>query len=233
MLVGGKENSFIAENTFVCLGEIIELPHYGEMEQFYVSLVEGDHGAFCGEQASQDHCDKSLTEDFASLNISNENEIFSNVSGNRAFNAVDLHDSAINNECKGSINTSNISTYYSFCDESIYNDNQECPTTDKSNVMSTSTPVKAGKKLMNDLHEISCCLCSLATVTYYITAAATKVTIDQLGDSKRRPQHIIKEKLTYDSVGGLSQQIETLKEMVELSIRTPNVFQSYGKYLLT
>jgi hypothetical protein len=199
-----------------------------------VTLVEGDHGTF--EWSAQDHCDESLVEDFASLNLSNANVSDSscNISKcNFSFNTGDFHDSKLNNGCETSINDSNISTYYSFCDESIHQgtcDNQACPSSGNSDVMFTSTPVKVDKSSTNNPCEISCSQCSTAHVSYYITAATTKVIINQSHDDKDTTHDVIKEKLTYDSVGGLDKQIQTLKEMLEFSIKSPNLFQSYGEY---
>lgn len=233
-MADGKNIIFtFPENTFVFPGEIIDIPHYGQMKQFYVTLVEGDHGTF--EVSSQDLSDESLVEGFSSLNMSNQSisDVSCNISKyNISFKTGDLHDSIANNGGETSIDGSNISTYYSFCDESIHQDtydNQACPTSGNTDVIFTSTPVKADTKSTNNPYEISCPRCSIATVSYYITAAVTKVVINQSRDNKSATRHGIKEKLTYDSVGGLDKQIQTLKEMVELSIKSPNVFQSYGE----
>ena len=211
--------SLFLENTFIFPGEIIDIPQYGQMKPFYVTTVQGDHGTFSLE-TSLNSCNTSLADDFTSLKIDN--------------NATE---SVINSSCSNtsnepSLDVRNISTYYSFCDESFHHDthdNQEYPSSESLDVMFTSTPVKA--KSTNNFCDISCSRCSPATVAYYVTAAATKVIINQSEGSQKKPRHVT-EKLTYDSVGGLQQQIRTLKEIVELSIRSPGVFQSYGKSLL-
>ena len=221
-----KKTSFFyfPENTFVYPGEIIDIPHYGLVKQFYVISVEGDHGSF----EVLTHCDESLVQDFASLNMSDDipcNISKENVSSKRA----DLHTSIANNGDETSINDSNASDYYSFtnqcADQDVY-DVHLCPSAGNSDTMFTSTPVKADKKPTNACPNISCSRCSTATVSYYITAAATKIVINNSDDSNSR--HNFKEKLTYDLIGGLDKQIQMLKEMVELSIKSPNVFQSYG-----
>lgn len=208
---------YFPENTFVYPGEIIDIPHYGQVKQFYVTSVEGDHGSF----EVLTHCDESLVQDFASLNMSDG--IPCNISkDNVSSKSVDLHTST-------SINDSNASDYYSFTnqstDQDVY-DIHPCPSAGNSDTMFTSTPVKVDKKSTNACHNISCSRCSTATVLYYITAAATKIVINNSDDSNSR--HNFKEKLTYDLIGGLDKQIQMLKEMVELSIKSPNVFLSYG-----
>ncbi|XP_028397901.1 ATPase family protein 2 homolog [Dendronephthya gigantea] len=213
-------SSFYLENAFVYPGEVIDIPHYGQMKQFYVTSVEGDLGTY---EQSIENLDEFLAKDLATLNISNSNGNISKCIDN----SCDTSYSFVSNKTEVSnIDGDSMSTYYSFCDESIRQDtadNQNC-----SDVMLTSTPVKANQESSNNSYDISCSCCPSETVAYYITAAATKVIITQSADGKDKPEQVINEKLTYDSVGGLDKQIRTLKEMVELSIKSPHVFQSYG-----
>ena len=221
------------ENMFVYPGEIIDIPYYGQVKQFYVTSVEGDHGIL--EILNQDSYEESLVEDFASLNMSNE--IGSNVSCNVlkynfSVEAGDLDDSNVKSEGETSINDSNVSAYYSLCNESVDHDasnNQTSSESVNSNVMYTSTPVRIDRKSTNNPYEIYCSLCSSSTVSYYIATAATKIIIKQSHDGKSKFHQEVKEKLTYDSIGGLEKQIQILKEMVELSIKLPDVLQSYGE----
>ena len=189
------------------------------MKKFYVTSVEGNLGTF--ELSIQNNYNETLAKDFSTLNMSNSNGDISKYINN----SCDM--SYVSNENEASFDGENVSTYYSFCDESIHQDtadNQNC-----SDFMLTSTPVKANQEPSKNSQHISCSFCSSETVAYYITAAVTKVIISQSAYGKDMPEQIIKEKLTYDSVGGLDKQIRTLKEMVELSIRSPHVFQSYGE----
>ena len=216
------------ENMFVYPGEIIDIPQYGQKKQFCVTLVEGDHGTL--ELSNWDYFDESLVENFASLNLSNTNASYSSSSISKcdfSFKTDDLHEPNLNKSDETSINDSKVSTYYSLCNESTHQDscdNQACPSS-----MFTSTPVKVDKKLTNYPGEISCPYCSTACVSYYVTAATTKVIINESHDDNATTRRSIKEKLTYDSVGGLDKQIQTLKEILELSIKSPSLFQSYGE----
>lgn len=234
-MVSGRESNdvniilYFPENTYVYPGEIIDIPHYGQVKQFYVTSVEGDHGSF--EVLNHDRCDESLVQDFASLNMNND--VSCNISKyNISSKRDDLQTSTVNNGHETSIDDSNISAYYSFSSQSIDQDtcdNHVCSSAGNSDAMFTSTPVKADQKSANTFHNITCSRCSAATVSYYITAAATKIVINQSDDSKSTFRHNFKEKLTYDLVGGLDKQIQMLKEIVELSIKSPSVFQLYGE----
>ena len=220
---------YIPENTYVCPGEIIDIPHYGQVKQFCVTSVQGDHGSF--EVLNHDHFNESLVQDFASLNMSDD--ISCNISKyNVTSKSDDLRISNVNNVDETNLSDSNISTYYSFSNQSIGQDTCDdyvCSSAGDSDAMFTSTPVKADQKSTSTRHNITCCRCSAATVSYYITAAATKIVVNQSDDSKSTFRHNFKEKLIYDLVGGLDKQIQMLKEMVELSVKSPDVFQSYGE----
>lgn len=213
---------------FVCPGEILDIPHYGQMKQFYVTLVKGCHGTL--ELSSHDQSgDESLTTHFESLSMSYEivNDVSHNAS--KHIETHNLHCTTVDNTGESSIDGSNISTYYSFSDKSVHEstcDNQESSTTD---LIFASTPVKVDNRKSGNPREISCRRCSNISVAYYVTAVATELIIDQSRRDKTASNRDVKEKLCYDSVGGLDKQIETLKEMVELSIKSPDLFHIYGK----
>jgi hypothetical protein len=214
--------------VFVHPGEIINIPQYGQKKQFCVTLVEGDHGTF--ELSNQNNYNESLVENFSSLNLSNadvSDSLYSISNFDLSFKNGD--DPNLNNGDEPSINDSNVSTYYSFCNESSHQDSCHSQAPPSTDVVFTSTPVRVNKKLPNNPCEVSCPRCSTATVSYYITAAATKVIINQSHDDNDTTRRSVKEKLTYDSVGGLDKQIQTLKEILELSIKSPTLFQSYGE----
>ncbi|KAI8149913.1 P-loop containing nucleoside triphosphate hydrolase protein [Fennellomyces sp. T-0311] len=59
---------------------------------------------------------------------------------------------------------------------------------------------------------------------------ATRITIDDLDTEKRIDQDVEMEQkaITYDHIGGLAEQIKTVRDMVETPLRNPELFYQYG-----
>ena len=66
---------------------------------------------------------------------------------------------------------------------------------------------------------------------YYISPEETHLTIHARGT--RQSEHsVLKNKVTYKSIGGLHKQVALVREMIELPLKHPEMFTNYGKLLL-
>ena len=69
------------------------------------------------------------------------------------------------------------------------------------------------------------------SVFYYISPEETHLTIHARG--VRQSEHsVLKNKVTFKSIGGLHKQVSLVREMIELPLKHPEMFTNYGKLLL-
>ena len=69
------------------------------------------------------------------------------------------------------------------------------------------------------------------SVFYYISPEETHLTIHARG--VRQSEHsVLKNKVTFKSIGGLHKQVALVREMIELPLKHPEMFTNYGKLLL-
>ena len=69
------------------------------------------------------------------------------------------------------------------------------------------------------------------SVFYYISPEETHLTIHARG--VRQTEHsVLKNKVTFKSIGGLHKQVALVREMIELPLKHPEMFTNYGKLLL-
>lgn len=223
------------ENRFVYPGEIVDVPYYGKMKQFIVTSIETEDGTYSYSSTDASHHDYLLN-DFKYLRLDeNVKDVPLDVSSdndpqkdNSLLQSDVSQGSALDERNEGSIvmDASDISKYYSLLGDSI--DLDADSNNDGNGRLLTSTPLKVDRSLQRCSGiSASCSRCVAGQTVYYITAAATKLTVSQLHESRGKPQ-CDKEKLTYDAVGGLTEQIEMLKEIVELPLKASSVFKSYG-----
>ena len=63
----------------------------------------------------------------------------------------------------------------------------------------------------------------------FAISSATKISIDdQQTDEDVEMQQDDTKAITYDRIGGLAEQIKTVREMVETPLRNPELFYQYG-----
>ena len=66
------------------------------------------------------------------------------------------------------------------------------------------------------------------SVFYYISPEETHLTIHACG--VRQSEHsVLKNKVTFKSIGGLHKQVSLVREMIELPLKHPEMFTNYGK----
>ncbi|XP_039176114.1 ATPase family protein 2 homolog isoform X2 [Crotalus tigris] len=63
--------------------------------------------------------------------------------------------------------------------------------------------------------------------TFYFISTRTRVSFIQ-PQAKVTEEYNLEPKVTYDSIGGLSNQLKTIKEMIELPLKQPDLFRKYG-----
>uniref|UniRef100_A0A8D2JDB7 Spermatogenesis associated 5 n=1 Tax=Varanus komodoensis TaxID=61221 RepID=A0A8D2JDB7_VARKO len=67
----------------------------------------------------------------------------------------------------------------------------------------------------------------LNSETFYFISSKTRISfIDS--QTKAAEECNPEPKITYDSIGGLSNQLRTIREMIELPLKQPDLFRSYG-----
>ena len=64
---------------------------------------------------------------------------------------------------------------------------------------------------------------------YKVSTAHTKIELSSYSDEQTSDRR--SEPLTFARVGGLDAQIQILKQMVELPLKKPELFQTYGKFM--
>ncbi|KAG8134639.1 hypothetical protein E2320_007742, partial [Naja naja] len=62
---------------------------------------------------------------------------------------------------------------------------------------------------------------------FYFISSRTRVSFSQ-SQAKVTEECNLEPKVTYDSIGGLSNQLKTIKEMIELPLKQPDLFRKYG-----
>lgn len=214
------------ENTFVCPGEIVEVPYYGKMKHFLVTTLEAGDGRYSYTSTTTgSNGGYSLVNDFECLNLANNknNDNFPCSSTDYSILQSDVSlESDLNESIEGCVNTSDVTTYYSLLGDSIDIDGDG----NFDDGLLTSTPLKMNKNSESlPVKSYSCCTVSKSV--YYISSCTTKLIVTGLNESVMRTQKD-KETLTYELVGGLTDQIRVLKEIVELPLKAPDMFKSCG-----
>lgn len=64
--------------------------------------------------------------------------------------------------------------------------------------------------------------------TFYSLCCATKVTFKE-GRAAEDPAKSKRSKVTYSMIGGLSSQLDVIRETIELPLKHPEVFSNYGR----
>lgn len=201
--------------------------YYGDTKTFIVTSVAGDHGTFqCPNKSLDEDSNELFTKKLALLSLNNDNFTVSNSNDSKLRDLSELNDSRFKVE-NGEF-CDDVSVYYSFKDDSS---NESLCGNNSREAIVTSTPVKAHEIFTNNSDDIRN-FPSPGSIVYYISAAATKIVINA-SDKDQNSKNRIKNKLSYECIGGVDKQIKMLKEMIELSLKSPSIFQTYGKNILS
>lgn len=232
---------FDSENTFVFPGDAVEVRYYGQKRQFLVTELEAEDGTSHSYAPPNAYRDYSLVKDLETLNLTeNITALPHNLSNTLGdFNSLQndvsqRSTSSERTENSISIDASDVTKYYSLLGDSIdidvdvMNDVDQGQKITRSGHLLTSTPLKVEKFSGNNVNSKSCSCCTAVKNVYYITTATTKLTITELNESQKETQRG-RQTLTYDSLGGLTEQIRVLKEIVELRVKGPDMFKTYGR----
>ncbi|XP_070613785.1 ATPase family gene 2 protein homolog A [Erythrolamprus reginae] len=63
--------------------------------------------------------------------------------------------------------------------------------------------------------------------TFYYISSKTRISFIQ-PQAQKTEEHNLEPKVTYDSIGGLGNQLKTIKEMIEFPLKQPDLFRKYG-----
>ncbi|KAM6440253.1 ATPase family gene 2 protein homolog A isoform 2-T2 [Liasis olivaceus] len=63
--------------------------------------------------------------------------------------------------------------------------------------------------------------------TFYFISSRTRISFTQ-PQAKVTEEYNLEPKVTYDSIGGLNNQLKTVREMIELPLKQPDLFRKYG-----
>lgn len=231
---------YYLENTFVFPGDAVEVRYYGQKRQFLVTELEAEDETSHSYAPPNAYRDYSLVKDLETLNLTeNITALPHNLSNTLGdFNSLQndvsqRSTSSERTENSISIDASDVTKYYSLLGDSIdidvdvMNDVDQGQKITRSGHLLTSTPLKVEKFSGNNVNSKSCSCCTAVKNVYYITTATTKLTITELNESQKETQRG-RQTLTYDSLGGLTEQIRVLKEIVELRVKGPDMFKTYG-----
>ncbi|XP_032148252.1 ATPase family protein 2 homolog isoform X3 [Sapajus apella] len=64
------------------------------------------------------------------------------------------------------------------------------------------------------------------TDTFYFISSTTRVNFTEIDKNSKEQDNQFK--VTYDMIGGLSSQLKAIREMIELPLKQPELFKSYG-----
>ncbi|XP_061441113.1 ATPase family gene 2 protein homolog A isoform X4 [Rhineura floridana] len=68
---------------------------------------------------------------------------------------------------------------------------------------------------------------SLSSETFYFISSRTRISFIE-SRTKVTEECNQEPKITYDSIGGLNNQLKTIREVIELPLKQPDLFRSYG-----
>lgn len=69
---------------------------------------------------------------------------------------------------------------------------------------------------------------SLSSEPFYFISSRTRICFVE-SRTKEREECNLEPKVTYSSIGGLDHQLKTIREMIELPLKQPGLFRSYGR----
>ncbi|XP_041652881.1 ATPase family protein 2 homolog isoform X2 [Cheilinus undulatus] len=69
---------------------------------------------------------------------------------------------------------------------------------------------------------------ALSTDTFYCLSCSTKVSFRDNAGKKEKDKEAKSSKVTYSMIGGLSSQLDVIRETIELPLKHPELFSNYG-----
>lgn len=68
------------------------------------------------------------------------------------------------------------------------------------------------------------------TDTFYFISSTTKINFTKIRTNAEEQDNSLK--VTYDMIGGLSSELKAIREMIELPLKQPELFKTYGMFAL-
>jgi len=219
----------LAGNHYVSVGHRVEVQFYGKPRQLLVTALTGSYNSakspfssvdFQNQKASCDGTATNLSNKLKALNI-NDGKTLDTKGDPPSDNADDL----------GSGANSTSSHRPNGC-ESCEEERGENET--KGQIPGVKTEIHQRKLPTNTGHQTELELephqCDGQSVFYYISPDETRLTIHAHG-ARQNEQSQSRNKVTFESIGGLQKQVELVREMIELPLKHPEMFTNYGKYV--
>lgn len=190
----------------------MEVQYYGRDRQFEVLSITGSGNLFLPESSNHTPCERDLLERFKGMKMENEQE-----SGTLQGLGVEQC------ENKGDKTLTEIQSKH----EHLSVTNHVC-----SNCSTMSTTSKSTCSICSNNDKIEYCAAFRSnpcqTQFYQISSIMTKFIIIPYGTAKNQKTKI-NANVTFASIGGLSRQIQLVREAIEMSFKHPELFRTYGK----
>ncbi|XP_013384510.1 spermatogenesis-associated protein 5-like [Lingula anatina] len=235
VMVAGEFKDFMSSQDFkdylkqylnkkyLCTGNELVVKYYGQQCRLQVSHVTGPRldlpktlPSVFG--ANSDYDKVNLVVDMSHLSFSEHSENNENVKPN---------DSSLN---RSSLLDNDVSKNSDLNSESLQSERSVEDSSSPS--LQTSSPVKK----VSDLDKSSSSMfqtpqrqqpCNGQSNTFYFINKSTNITVifDGYCEDKEARQ---KDRIGYSSIGGLVKQLDSIKEMVELPLKEPELFKAFG-----
>ena len=217
-------------NQYVDVGHKVEVQFYGKPRQLVVRAVTGSYNSAKNPIPSTQFKDKLASCDSATTNLSSK------------LKALNIDDGTVNDtkealpcdndDNKGlkNVMSSHQQNGWEICEKELEENEttrqiteikrQTHPSETTSNVENQSRHVHQSNSEPNQ--------CGRQSVFYYISPEETHLTI-HAHRTRQNNTNEPQRKVTFESIGGLQKQVALVREMIELPLKHPEMFTSYGK----
>lgn len=216
---------FFVGNQFVFVSHKLEVNFLGKSRQLLVTSVEGSNHLAqeftCSEEAELSSCDSTTSElsnrlvdleiDNASTNsveeMCNEDDDLSSKILTTGIQSNVDQDELNNITIKGTNRGDKLRKSYQICDIQLSTECQSKYSLDLSNCNENKS----------------------TALLFYISSGETQLIIHAQQAKQQRSES--RKKVTFDLIGGLQNQVEMVREMIDLPLKHPGVFTNFGKWL--
>ncbi|XP_068701398.1 ATPase family gene 2 protein homolog A-like isoform X1 [Montipora foliosa] len=211
-------------NQFVFPMHKVEVNFLGKSRQLLVTSVKGSHH-LTPELASSEE-DKVSTDDSTTTELSNSLAALELDSASGSTNSVQI--CAKDVDLSGNKIPSSVS-HISKDDNELSNGTTKEPIPgQKINRTQHNCAIQ-----LSEEYQSQNCLdlwyqnkSSSTTVLFYISPEETQLIIHAQGT--KQSKNVSRRKVTFDLIGGLQEQVKLVREMIELPLKHPDMFTSYG-----
>lgn len=199
------------DGYFASQGDTLEVQYYGIVRQFEVISVTGSNKLSSSQSSLSSHTpnEADLLQSFKALTIEKEEK--DEILAQKSHEACNENEMFKKKETESQQNPSSATD----------NDSGSTRSTESPNSKSTESCLNSVKT--GSFSSYSCEL-----QCYQISATMTKLIILSY-EAEVNQRTKIDPKVTFASIGGLSRQIQLVREAIEMPLKHPELFTSYGK----